>query len=182
VGAVKKPNEEKTDKNNTAEKPKRPSKYDTNVKPYLDAIAAWTRNGVIDKDIAKALKVAYSTFREYIRQNPELKAVMRDGKEIADLKVENSFFKSTQGFYVEELKGFKCKEKYYDKQGRLCEKEHVETAIETRFIKPEDGLILAWLFNRKPDVWKNKQIVQMVATGLSNFIKDQLGDTAGGEM
>lgn len=163
---------------NEPKKPKkeRTNKYKTHVQPNLDAVAAWARSGIIDKDIADALDVAYSTFRTYVTAHQELKEALKPNKNIADAKVENSFYKSTQGFFVKEQKGFRCKEVYYDDQGRRCEKEHVELAEESKFIAPQPGLILAWMFNRKPDVWKNKQIVRAVISDLSKYLDEVKGE------
>jgi hypothetical protein len=161
------------------EKKRRPNstnKYVRNVFPNLDAVAAWARAGVKEEDIAVNLGVVYSTFRIYKNKHPELKEALRTNKNIANATVENSFFKASNGYYVTELKGFKCKDVYYDEKDRRCEKEHVELAEETRWIKPEVGAFLAWLFNTMPDKWKNKQVVRAVVTDLAKYLDEVQGE------
>jgi hypothetical protein len=156
--------------------PNRTNKYITNVLPHLDAVAAWARAGVKEEDIATNLGIVYSTFRIYKNKHSELKEALRTNKNIANATVESSFFKSSVGYFITELKGFKCKDVYYDEKGRRCEKEHVELAEETRWIKPDVGAFLAWLFNTMPDKWKNKQVVRAVMTDLAKYLDEVQGE------
>lgn len=63
---------------------------------------------------------------KYKNDYPELKERTQVGKEEADLKVESSLFNNATGFYYEEETPIKCKDSYYDEQGKKVEKEHVE--------------------------------------------------------
>ena len=47
-------------------------KYETHVKPKLDLIAQWARDGAIERDIAKKLGVSESTFSGYKKEHEEL--------------------------------------------------------------------------------------------------------------
>ena len=68
----------------------RPSKYEKVVKPNLFLIAHWVKDGLTDEQIAKRLKIAYSTLREYVKKHSELSAVLKKSKEIVDYEVEES--------------------------------------------------------------------------------------------
>ena len=132
----------------------RRTKYETNVKPNLFLIEHWVKDGLTDEQIAKRLKVAYSTFREYVKKYKELSAVLKKSKEIVDYEVEESLYKKCIGSYAKGTKAFKCKEKYYDEEGRQCEREVVRTVEVDTFIPPDTMAIAIWLNNRKPGSWR----------------------------
>lgn len=130
------------------------SKYETHVKPNMFLIRNWTRDGLTDKQIAERLRVAYSTFREYVKKYDELSAAIKKGKEVADYEVEESLYKKCIGHYAKEGRAFKVKEVYYDEEGRRCEKERIEVAEVDVFIPPDTMAMAIWLNNRRPDKWK----------------------------
>lgn len=132
----------------------RKTKYDTHVKPKLFLIEHWVKDGLTDKEIAKRLRVAYSTLRLYIKKYSELSATLKNSKEIVDYEVEGSLYKKCVGTYAKEERAFKCKEIYYDEEGRRCEKEVVKTVEVDVFIPPDTMAIAIWLNNRRPDKWR----------------------------
>lgn len=135
----------------------RKGKYESHVLPYLDIIPAWCRKGVTDEQIAKKLGVAYSTFREYKRQHPELAEAMKFQKEHADMIVESALFRKCNGYTVEVSKVVKCKKVYYDEQGRKCEKEELQTGIEEVHIPADTNAQKFWLQNRDAENWREKR-------------------------
>lgn len=124
------------------------------VKERLFEVEMWCREGLCEKDIAKKLRVGISTFEEYKRKYPELQRALKKGKEIVDYEVENSLYKKCIGHYVKEGKAFKCKEIYYDEEGRRCEREVVKVVEVDVFIPPDTMAIAIWLNNRRPDKWR----------------------------
>jgi hypothetical protein len=129
------------------------SKWDS-VKDKLFLIEMWCREGMLEKDIAKKLKVSVSTFEEYKKKHPELSEALKRNKELADYEVENSLYKKCTGHYAKEDRAFKCKEVYYDEEGRRCEREVVKTVEVDVFIPPDTMAIAIWLNNRKPSMWR----------------------------
>ena len=79
------------------------SKYETEVEPRFLEIEAWKRDGLTDEQIAKNLGIAYSTFREYKNKYSAFSAVLKKGKEIADIEVENALFKRAIGYKYKEV-------------------------------------------------------------------------------
>lgn len=132
----------------------RKTKYETNVKPNLFLIEHWVRDGLTDEQIAKRLKIAYSTFRLYVREHEVLSALLKRSKEIVDYEVEESLYKKCIGSYAKEERAFKCKEVYYDEEGRRCEKEVVKTVEVDVFIPPDTMAMAIWLNNRCPGKWR----------------------------
>lgn len=124
------------------------------VKEKLFLVEMWCRDGVLEKDIAKNLGVAVSTFEDYKKKYPELREALKKGKEIVDYEVENSLYKKCIGHYAKDGKAFKCKEVYYDEEGRRCEREVVRTVEVDVFIPPDTMAIAIWLNNRRPDRWR----------------------------
>lgn len=123
----------------------RRSKYETHVEPRLFEVECWARDGMIDKDIAKKLGVAYSTFRTYVTKFPALSASLKKGKEVVDYEVENALLKRALGFhYVEELAS---------PMGDVVE--------VTRYEKPDVTAAIFWLKNRKAETWRNKELVDV---------------------
>jgi hypothetical protein len=71
----------------------RPNKYETHVKPKLNIIAAWARNGLTLEQIAHNLKIAVSTLCDYKNKYPEFSETLKEDREAADMAVENALYK-----------------------------------------------------------------------------------------
>jgi len=124
------------------------------VESKLFLITMWCRDGLLEKDIAKKLNIAVSTLEEYKKKYPELREALKSGKELVDYNVENSLYKKCVGTYAQEDRAFKCKEIYWDEEGRRCERETVQTVKVDIFIPPDTTAIAIWLNNRKPASWR----------------------------
>ena len=147
------------EKKKQAAKPR--TKYETVVLPRLLEIEAWARDGVIDRDIAKNLGMAYSTFNEY-KKRPELSEALKKSKAVADIIVENALFKKATGYTQTVKKTFKCKVVEYDETtGRkIRESEELREGVDEVHVPPDTTAQIYWLNNRKPEVWRNKQDVR----------------------
>ncbi len=82
----------------------RKSKYETHVKPHLKAIAAMCRDGMVEKDIAKALGIAMSSFSKYKIDFPEFSETVSTAKIIADYHVKNALYERAVGVEYDEVK------------------------------------------------------------------------------
>ena len=67
-------------------------KYESHVANRLEVIKGWCRDGLTEEEIAKRLGIAYSTFKKYKSDYPALSAVLKEGKEVADYRVENALY------------------------------------------------------------------------------------------
>ena len=140
---------------------KRLTKYDTHVKSRFIEIEGWARDGLIDKQIAKNLGVAYSTFRKYVKEYSALSATLKKGKEVVDREVENSLLKSAMGYYYEE--------DAVTNKGDVVKVE--------RFEKPNTTAQIFWLKNRKPEQWRDRRDIEhsgQIKTNKLDSILDQL--------
>lgn len=118
------------------------SKYETVVEPNLGRISDWCRDGVSDKDIAKRLGVAYSTFRVYRDKYPALSATLERTKDIVDSEVVNAGYKRATGYYVDEW------EELYDGQGNLLSRKKKQ-----KYIPPDPRMVEWWLNYRQRNLW-----------------------------
>lgn len=70
-------------------------KYEEWLEPdNLIRLEGWARDGLKDRQIAKNMGIAYSTFREWKKAYAAISAVLKRGKEVVDYEVENALFKS----------------------------------------------------------------------------------------
>jgi hypothetical protein len=143
------------------------NKYETHVKPKLNLVECWARDGYIDEDIAKKLGVAYSTFKEYKVKYPDLLASLKKGKEVVDFEVENALLKRALGYkYVETTK-----------EARIDKKTGKEELVVVKAVEkemPADTTAqIFWLKNRKPDEWRDTKKVDITGSvKLEDFFKE----------
>lgn len=120
------------------------SKYFTHVEPKLTLVEGWARDGLTDEQIAKNLNIAYSTFKEYKNKYSAFSATLKKGKEVIDYEVENALLKRALGYEYDEVTY-----------------EHgEETKRVTKQVAPDTTAQIFWLKNRKPDKWRDKQVVE----------------------
>lgn len=127
----------------------------------LVLVEGWARDGLIDKQIAKNMNVAYSTFREWKKKFPTLSAALKQGKEVSDRQVENALFKTATGYYYQE--------------------ETVTNAGEIvtikKYSKPNTTAQIFWLKNRKTE-WTDRVDINAQVETKNKFddIVSQLGN------
>lgn len=133
----------------------RKNKYRTHVAPFLKEIGQMAANGATEAEIAKKLRVAYSTFKAYKRANRELAAVLETSKELADLNVEAALYRRASGYTVEEI----TKERRLNRKSG--EYELIETKVVEKEVPPDTAAIQFWLKNRKPEEWREHQSIDV---------------------
>jgi hypothetical protein len=130
------------------------SKYDEKVKPKLFNIEAWARDGMQQKEMAKKLGVPYSSFCEYIKVHPQLKAALKIGREEKDICLENAAFRSAIGYKTKQIK----------KEAMLNPKTmEYEMKVSEEITKemPANPAMLKFLMtNRMPEKYKDKQEIE----------------------
>ena len=128
-------------------------KYEYWLSPEgLLLIEAWARDGLTDEQIAHNMGVAYSTLRVWRDKYSALSAVLKRGKEVVDIQVENALLKRALGYQYKEVKT----EEYETEDGTV---KRVTTTVKE--VVPDTTAQIFWLKNRKPDVWRDKQNVEL---------------------
>ena len=125
----------------------RRDKYATHVEPRLEEIAGWCREGLIEAEVCKRLGVGVTSFTEYKRLHPALLKAIKEGKEIADYRVEDSLYQRAMGMDVEETH-------QEFKEGKLVSERKVK-----KHLAPDPTSMIFWLKNRKSKQWRDKQEV-----------------------
>ena len=131
----------------------RKNKYETHVKPYIDKIKMWKRDGYHEEQIAKMLGVAVSTFNLYKKSHSELSDTLKTGKEdlIADL--EKTLYQKAKGVEYEEVKTV------IEKDGQGKDKKKIEKT--KKWIPPDTTALIFTLKNLRPDKWRDQQIIEL---------------------
>ena len=137
--------EKKQNKANKKKEQKRgrKSKYDTHVKPYLNRIPKWRRNGMTEAQIAKKLGIAMSSFSLYKLKHSEFSEVLKNSKEELIENLEDSLFRRAMGYSYEETKI----EKESDGRAKITK--------TTKELPPDVGALIFALKNLAPGKWKN---------------------------
>ena len=100
----------------------RPCKYDSHIKPHLAQIKKWAEQGATEKQIAKQLGVAYSSFCLYKTKYSELSEILKQ-KDMKPLVEE------LRGALVKRALGFEYKEK------KEYIKEDPETGLKSKYLE-----------------------------------------------
>ena len=134
-------------------------KYETHVKPKLDLIAQWARDGAIERDIAKKLGVSESTFSGYKKEHPELMETLTVNKEVADARVESALYKRAIGYE-------------YTETSKEVGPDDVKIKTTIKQVAPDVTAQIYWLNNRRPDRWRNKQDISIEGASKVEIIND----------
>lgn len=130
------------------------SLYDKYIKGKEDIIISDCRNGADNKGLCKRLGIGVTTFKRILNEHPEVKELLKEGKEEADFKVESALFKRAIGYDVEET----------TTEVKVGEDGSAQTTVVKKTKKHIAGDTTAqifWLKNRKPEAWKDKQYVNV---------------------
>lgn len=116
----------------------------------LIRIAAWTRNGLSEEQIAKNLGVSYMTFKR-AKKDPDygepICTALINTKDVVDMEVENQLFKRAIGYEYEEVK-----EEW--EMGVLTKR-----TVTKKMVPPDVSAQIFWLKNRKPMDWRDRREV-----------------------
>lgn len=112
-------------------------------------IESWARDGLTDEQIANNIGCAYSTLKEWKKKYSAVSAALKKGKRPIDFEVENALLKNALGFkYTEE-------EMYKDDDGKMRVRK------VNRYQKPDTTAQIFWLKNRKPEIWRDRQNIDV---------------------
>lgn len=143
---------------------KRPFDYWTSEDGLL-RIAGWASDGLTFEEIAEQMGIQRTTINRWKGQSQALREALAHNRDSMDRKVENALVKNALGYTYEETKT--VVEVHPD--GTKTQK------IEKfqRVAKPDSIAMLFYLKNRKPDVWRDNQQLDIRATvGLVQIVDD----------
>ncbi|EIW7258609.1 helix-turn-helix domain-containing protein [Listeria monocytogenes] len=126
----------------------------------LIKLEGYARDGLIDDQVAAKIGIARQTLYEWKKKYPVIDDALKRGKEVVDRHVENCLLKNAMGYTYTEDVPMRIKNKYYDEENRLCEKEEV-IVVQVNKQKPAETVAqIFWLKNRKPESWRDKQNIE----------------------
>lgn len=114
-------------------------------------LECWSRDGMKLKDIAANMDISSSKLSQWRNQYEEIDEALRSGKEVVDYRVENALLKCALGFETQEITVTIGKQQKGGKWFTITK----ETKIKE--FAPNVTACLAWLNNRKPDIWKRNR-------------------------
>lgn len=116
------------------------------VKDKIALVEKWSRDGLIEKQIAKNLGISKTTLNLYKTEHPDFFDALKRGKEVCISEVENALYKRARGYDYEEVKVYTRKTD--DGTTEYTEKTRKHQA-------PDVGACAIILKNRDKDHWVN---------------------------
>lgn len=116
----------------------------------LALIEGWARDGLVLEEIAYNMGINRSTLYKWQRAYIPIDNALKNGRAVADRKVENALFNRAIGSNVTEVKVTEGKDG-----------KSVVTA--TKHIPADVTACIYWLKNRKPDEWNDRKTVTVEA-------------------
>lgn len=121
-------------------------------------LEGWARSGLTDEQIARNMKISRSTLNDWKQRYPDISDTLKKGKDAVDYEVESNLLKRARGYkYTEEVK-----QRQFNRSSGQFEMVTVKTIEKT--VPPDVTALIFWLKNRRPDLWRDKQEVQVDGT------------------
>lgn len=131
-------------------------KNNNELNDKLILIESWARDGLTQQQIADNLGINVDTLIEYKKKYADFSEALKKGKEVVDIEVENSLYKSAIGFWYEEEVVSTKKEVIY-KDGKRVKEISEPVIIKINKYKPSEiTAAIFWLKNRKPGSWRDR--------------------------
>ena len=138
-------------------------KYQRWLEPEgLKLLEGWARDGLTEVQMARKMRIGERTLTEWKTRFPAILAALKKGKEVVDIEVENALLKRALGYDVEESFTEES-----DVNGR-------KTRTTIRHVPADVTAQIFWLKNRRPEVWREKQVVEVSEESLAKA-KEILG-------
>lgn len=126
------------------------------TKEGLLKIEGWARDGLTDEDIAHNIGIAAGTLYVWKNEYNEIAEALKEGKQVADRRVENALYKRAIGYTFVEV----TRELTTNAKG---EAEMVVTKEVLKEVEPNTTAQIFWLKNRKPHEWRDKKDVNLTS-------------------
>lgn len=123
---------------------------------YADKAQKLCLLGATDATLAACFGVSRDTVLNWKKQHPEFKDALVRGKKTADIEVAASLYQATLDRIITVKQAIKCKEVYYDENGKRVEKERVDIVEVEKHIPADFRSQQFWLRNRNPKQWNEK--------------------------
>lgn len=123
----------------------------------LVLLEGWARDGLTLDQIAHNIGITIATLHDWKNKYSEISDAIKKGKEVSDFEVESALYRRAIGYEYEET----TQEIRTDANGN--QEKHVK---KTKKLMPPDVTAqIFWLKNRKPQKWRDKQVIEANAEG-----------------
>lgn len=161
------------------EKPGKKRRVQLAMEKWIDPdglmlITSYVRDGLTRPQLAKKMGIGQSTLYKWEKDIPEFREAIKNGKEWADVTVENALFKSATGYTAKVRKPIKLRTVKV-RDGNRIETEEIQYVEEDVHIPGNVTAQIFYLKNRKPEVWRDRpaETEAIAATGpLVTIIND----------
>jgi hypothetical protein len=126
----------------------RPSRYKAE---YDDQAYKFCLLGATDARLGEFFGVSEQTINAWKTAHPTFLESIKRGKEVADAEIAHALFHRAKGYSHEAVKIF-------NNQGEII------TESYTEHYPPDTGAAMAWLKNRQPQQWRDKQDIEHSGT------------------
>lgn len=126
----------------------RPSRYKAE---YAEQAYKFCLLGATDARLGEFFSVSEQTINAWKVAHPLFLESIKRGKEIADAEIAHSLFQRAKGYSHEAVKIF-------NNQGEIIVEPYTE------HYPPDTGAAMAWLKNRQPKDWRDKQEIEHSGT------------------
>lgn len=134
----------------------RKEKYTTHVKPHLEDISNWIRDGEPEYVIYKKLGISETRWYEYKKNKEELRETIKKGQQKLALHIESKLYQKCTGIEFEESKTLI--DEVDDGKGNIKKKKKIEKI--KRWCPPDTVALIFACKNLNPEKWKDKQEIK----------------------
>lgn len=128
----------------------RPPEYPRWLTPKgLGMIVKWGKEGLINEEIAARMGINVGTLYDWKKKFPKIDKALKEGKDRADMEVEQALYKASMGYWVTEEKTYAKT----DETGKVS--KYKETT--KKWIPANSTSQIFWLKNRKPEDWRDRK-------------------------
>jgi hypothetical protein len=131
----------------------RPTAY---RKEFVERARSLATIGLTELEVAGHFGVAMATLTRWMVAYPDFRAALKEGRDVADARVEKRLYERALGFTTTETK-------QVDIEGKPS-----RTISITRQHPPDTTAAIFWLKNRQPELWREK--IEVEHRHLFNFV------------
>lgn len=132
-----------------ATKSKLPTGRPTKYKPEYDDLAyKFCLLGATDAQLAVNFDVHIDSIEEWKLVHPNFSESIKNGREVADANVGKSLYSRAMGYEHPEDEIF-------------CHRGEVTVVPTIKHYPPDPTALIFWLKNRRPDLWRDRQEIQV---------------------
>ena len=111
--------------------------WDSVIEPNLNKIKKLLGEGATEKEVARAIGVAFGTWCKYKNLNPEFRQFVVDARAPAIEELESAMFKTACGFERVTRKPMKLKKIEYENGRKIREEETIVYYDDVEYYRPD---------------------------------------------